>query len=59
MNDTQQYLARRVGYVQGRLIGAGHALGLESEMPSDAQAVVRTALAEFAERWPRHPKETP
>jgi hypothetical protein len=49
-------LSRRAGYVQGRLVGAGHALGLESDMPPEARAVVAQALAEFEERWPDEPK---
>lgn len=49
----EKWFARRTGYVQGRLIGAGHLLGLESEMPPPARAVVAEALREFEDHWPR------
>lgn len=51
--NLKRWLSRRTGYVQGRLVGAGYQLGLESEMPPEARAVVAQALDEFAERWPR------
>lgn len=50
--ESREWLTRRVGYVQGRVVGQGYELGLESEMPDAAQVVVKQALAEFAERWP-------
>jgi hypothetical protein len=54
MNSPQQrWLDRRTGFVQGRLTAAGYELGLESEMPPEAQEQVRQALAEFEALWPR------
>lgn len=50
--NREKWLTRRVGFVQGQLIRAGHELGFEDEMPSEAREVVRDALAEFERRWP-------